>query len=1019
MGSISWKNGIGGDWSIASDWSSGTVPTGSDDVTINATGAYIITVSTAEGAHTLDLAAAGATLLVGAPLDVGGAAALTRGVVSIAAGQTLTLSGATSFGINGNYGPSVEGPGTLLTSGAVSLVAQTGGDFTDLYVGDGAAWTNSATVTDAGLIQFGVKVNDSASFTNQASGVFDLTTDNADITADTSGDTATFDNAGVLEKTGGTGVSRIAAAVTNTGTILAASGTLEFDGGGNFGGTVETSGSGVIGFADGNFTLAAAAITADLLVEGGTVDISTPRAASGGLTETSGVLELSVSASESGPFTATRGVVSIAAGRTLTLSGATSFGIDGNYGPSVEGPGTLLTSGAVSLVAETGGDFTDLYVGDGAAWTNSATVTDAGLIQFGVKVNDSASFTNQASGVFDLTTDNADITADTSGDTATFDNAGVLEKTGGTGVSRIAAAVTNTGTILAASGTLEFDGGGNFGGTVETSGSGVIGFADGNFTLAAAAITADLLVEGGTVDISTPRAASGGLTETSGVLELSASASEFGPLTVTRGVVSIAAGQTLTLSGATSFGINGNYGPSVEGPGTLLTSGVVSLVAQTGGDYTDLYVGDGAAWMNSATVTDAGLIQFGVKVNDTASFTNQASGVFDLTTDNADITADTSGDTAMFDNAGMLEKTGGTGVSAIAAAVTNTGTILAASGTLEFDGGGNFGGTVETSGSGVIGFADGNFTLAAAAITADLLVEGGTVDISTPRAMSGGLTETSGVLELSASASESGPFTAARGVVSIAAGQTLTLSGATSFGINGNYGPSVEGPGTLLTSGAVSLVAQTGGDFTDLYVGDGAAWTNSATVTDAGLIQFGVKVNDSASFTNQASGVFDLTTDNADITADTSGDTATFDNAGVLEKTGGTGVSRIAAAVTNTGTILAASGTLEFDGGGNFGGTVETSGSGVIGFADGNFTLAAAAITADLLVEGGTVDISTPRAASGGLTETSGVLELSVSASEFWPVHRHPRGGVDCRGSDADPDGGDELRDQRQLRSLG
>ena len=693
-----------------------------------------------------------------------------------------------------------------------------------------------------------MQVNDTASFTNQAGGVFDLTTDNADITADTSGDTATFDNAGMLEKTGGAGVSRIAAAVTNTGTIMAASGTLEFDDGGNFGGAI--SGTGTVAFAAGNSTLTALA-SASLLVDGGT-------------------LVGSSAANVTGAFTATRGVVSIAAGQTLALPGSTSFGINGNYGPSVEGPGTLLTSGAVSLVAQTGGDFTDLYVGDGAAWTNSATVTDAGLIQFGVKANDTASFTNQAGGVFDLTTDNADITIYTSGDTATFDNAGVLEKTGGTGVSAIAAAVTNTGTIMAASGTLEFDDGGNFGGAI--SGTGTVAFAAGNSTLTALA-SASLLVDGGT-------------------LVGSSAANVTGAFTATRGVVSIAAGQTLALPGSTSFGINGNYGPSVEGPGTLLTSGAVSLVAQSGGDFTDLYVGDGAAWTNSATVTDAGLIQFGVKANDTASFTNQASGVFDLTTDNADITIYTSGDTATFDNAGVLEKTGGTGVSAIAAAVTNTGTIMAASGTLEFDGGGNFGGAI--SGSGTVAFAAGNSTLTALA-SASLLVDGGT-------------------LVGSSAANVTGAFTATRGVVSIAAGQTLTLPGSTSFGINGNYGPSIEGPGTLLTSGVVSLVAQTGGDYTDLYVGDGAAWTNSATVTDAGLIQFGVKANDTASFTNQAGGVFDLTTDNADITAYASGDTATFDNAGVLEKTGGTGVSTVAAAITNSDLIATLDGTLLFTG---------------------------------------------------------------------------------------------------------
>ncbi|MBV9909750.1 MAG: hypothetical protein JOY52_19535, partial [Hyphomicrobiales bacterium] len=44
MAAVNWKNPVNGDWDVAADWSTGEVPTSADDVTISATGPYIVTV---------------------------------------------------------------------------------------------------------------------------------------------------------------------------------------------------------------------------------------------------------------------------------------------------------------------------------------------------------------------------------------------------------------------------------------------------------------------------------------------------------------------------------------------------------------------------------------------------------------------------------------------------------------------------------------------------------------------------------------------------------------------------------------------------------------------------------------------------------------------------------------------------------------------------------------------------------------------------------------------------------------
>ena len=870
-------------------------------------------------------------------------------------GETLKLTGASSFGSINAYGPYFYG--TIYTAGATTLATQTN-TYVDMYLGDGGTWTNSGTATIGGQIDFGFKAADTASFVNQAGGVFNLIDDYADIDAYTSYDTATFSNAGLLEKTGGTGTSAIYAVMTNTGSIVAASGTLAFYSGGSFGGSL--SGAGYIAFSGGTNTLTATAATANLLVNGGTLDVDINETVGSLAMSTGGTLAVTGSntVTVSGAFSmAGQGgglsLVTLASGGTLKLAGAASFDTINAYGPEISGPGTLSTSAATTLATQTT-NYVGLYLSAGATWTNSGTATIGGQIDFGVFAADTASFINQAGGVFNLIDDYADIDAYTSYDTATFSNAGLLEKTGGTGTSAIYATVTNTGSIVAASGTMAFYSGGSFGGSL--SGAGYIAFSGGSSTLTATAATANLLVNGGTLDVGVNETV-GSLAISSGELAVTGSdtMTVSGAFSAAGGggqhEITLVSGATLELNGSASFDTVNAYGPSILGPGTLYTAGATTLATQAAA-YVDLYLGGRATWTNSGNVTVGGQIDFGVYAADTASFINQAGGVFNLTDDYADIDAYTSYDTATFSNAGLLEKTGGTATSAIYAKVTNTGSIVAASGTTAFYSGGSFGGSL--SGAGYIAFSGGTSTLTATAATANLLVNGGTLDVGVNETV-GSLAISSGELAVTGSdtMTVSGAFSAAGGggqhEITLVSGATLKLNGSASFDTVNAYGPSILGPGTLYTAGATTLATQAAA-YVDLYLGGGGTWTNSGIATIGGQIDFGLTAADTASFVNQAGGVVNLTDDYASIVPYTSYDSATFSNAGLLEKTGNTGVSAIDATLTNTGTMLVSSGTLSLpvltnlSGTTLTGGTFEATAGAVLELAN-NTTIATAAAT--------------------------------------------------------------------------
>jgi hypothetical protein len=63
MAAISWENPSNGDWTVATDWSGGAVPSLSDSVTISASGSYTVTISSIDVANSLTFDAPQASLV--------------------------------------------------------------------------------------------------------------------------------------------------------------------------------------------------------------------------------------------------------------------------------------------------------------------------------------------------------------------------------------------------------------------------------------------------------------------------------------------------------------------------------------------------------------------------------------------------------------------------------------------------------------------------------------------------------------------------------------------------------------------------------------------------------------------------------------------------------------------------------------------------------------------------------------------------------------------------------------------
>jgi hypothetical protein len=950
MSKINWKNNLDGVWSNAANWSGGVLPGAADDVYLQTRTYHTITYSSTAGSTTIHsitatndgLAITGGalTVLAGASLEnvneSGGALYLdgptasisgtftdTQGYTALGTATTLTLGGTASFGTSNAFqnGATID-YGTLSTTGTTSTAAAPNPygyyyGYWQLTLGGGADWVNTGTVNDAGYILTGDGAGATAAITNAAHAQFDFTTDDGAILngsfynqyGQQVGGSSTFSNAGTLAKTGGTNTSYVDSAFTNTGLIDVATGTIEFDGGGSFGGTI--TGPGQVAFGGGSATLVASDFTAaDLLTDGSGALSITGSFTYGGGVNIVGSSSLSLDGS---PVDFTAGF-SEYNNSAIYLNGSTLTSNNvylGDYA-SLVGPGTLSLSGTSSLGIGNGEQYN---ISEGATLANSGTFDDNQYLDFNSPDLSGGSIVNSATGTFDVTGDWSIQSYNNYG-YGSFSNAGTFAKTGGTNTTYIFVGFTSTGVIDAATGTIEFDGGGTFGGTL--TGASQINFGGGTSTLTANALlsVANLGFDGGTLITSAPLAYVGNINLNSGALLLDGGTNTVGGYySQTGGTLNLGGGSFAAAGGFSStggtFALGGGslsvtnatlaYNGSLLGPGTVTLAGTTTIGYSTGNDY---YLSGGVAVTNNGTIDLNQYLYFQDSYGSGSTISNPTGSTFDITGDYSVYAQSYGADT--MSNAGTFAKTGGTNTSAIYAAFTNTGVISVSGGTLDFSGGGTFGGTL--TGAGTIEFDNGTDTLTTIAVfnAANLDLNGGTLLLeANENFRSAQFTDTGGGLDLNGfNASVLNANLSYYGTLS--GSGTLALAGTTTVGNGGGYQFYVQGGATLANSGTLNLnqyiyLSQDGG--------------GGYIVNNAGAI-FNVL---SDWYIGQGSGP------------------EQFTNAGTFAKTGGTGTTTVGAYFASTGKISSATGTIQFNGGGSFSGTL--TGAGEINFYNNSYAL--------------------------------------------------------------------------------
>ncbi len=371
-------------------------------------------------------------------------------------------------------------------------------------------------------------------------------------------------------------------------------------------------------------------------------------------------------------------------------------------------------------------------------------------------------------------------------------------------------------------------------------------------------------------------------------------------------------GGTLTAGGKVTVDGTGMLtGGEAEGKTAFVFDGTVAL-----GNYT---LGGATSLTNEKTTNLTGQITLGDTTGVNATIDNETGGVFNIGGDFG-ISQGPGAATALFVNAGELEKSGGTATSFIGVDFTDTGSIVVATaGTIEFGGPQNsFAGTISGAGQVYLGSGSKDAINKGTAITAAIFTISDNNTLAT-------LNENPGLAHA---------FNLQNGATLDLASVTLTLSGSNTF----QNGATLDGIGTLDTAAGSTT------DVSSFTLGGSLVWQNFGTVGEAGTFQLGDNTFNAARFINEKGGKYELTNDNGISIGAAFG--SLFVNQGTIEATAGSGTSQIFAEVTDTGAVVVQSGTIEFLGFNNsFAGAISGAGTFEIGGSGVNVIEKGATIT--------------------------------------------------------------------------
>jgi hypothetical protein len=733
---IAWTNQNGGVWSAASNWSPNQVPGPADTAIITNVGNYPVNITNNTTVGALSLGGASGTqslVITTATMTITGVVTVNpRGEVNLQ-GSTLTAgSPMTLNGVMNWTAGTFTGPVTVTTNGLLRISGV-----------NGKALVNGS-LTNAGTVIYGGSGNlgwTGSTINNLAGALFDMQGDGT--VFHSSGPPAVFHNGGVLRKSAGTGTSQFSTvALNNSGIVEVQTGTIQFGGGGTFGGqfniiagaALNLSGGGTI---TGTFN---AALGATVTFSGGSFGVipTSSLAGQGAYRMTGGQVTL---VERIPNLQLQGGTVSLAAGfqggtiTNLAITGAILAGTNRVTGTlifsngQIHGPLTVAEGGLLEWIAGTvSTNLTVLSNGlvrlsgfNGKSFLNGV-LTNSGTVIYGGSGNlgiSSGTIYNLAGGLFDIQGDATMFHS--SGFQPVFHNAGLLRKSAGTGTTTFSGvALNNSGIVEGLSGTIQFGDGGTFGGqlsvaagaTLNLSGGGTI---TGTFN---AALGGTVTFSGGSFGVIPTSSLTGpGLYRltSNGQLTL---VERIPNLQLQGGTVSLAAGfqggtiTNLTIAGATLVGTNLLTGTLIFSNGTIngpLTVAGGGLLEWLGGTIaSNLTVlsnglvrlsGSTGKSLNNGALTNSGTVIYGGSGNlgmSSSAIYNLAGGLFDLQSDG--LMFYSSGTQPVFHNAGLLRKSAGEGTSTFSTVpLNNSGTVELLTGTLTISGFSTLGGQINVA----------------------------------------------------------------------------------------------------------------------------------------------------------------------------------------------------------------------------------------------------------------------------------------------------------------------------------
>jgi uncharacterized repeat protein (TIGR03803 family) len=372
-------------WSDGANWSLGTPPSPGQTVLFTNNASVKSFTSTVDAGFTNAIGVLqidgtwGGTITVNSPLTVAGEFTLASG--SFGGSGAVTLGGSGSQWTGGQID---LGSGGFANTGILNADTTAG----NLVLTGAGTLSNNGTINEAGTNSLVLENN--ATLDNAAGATFDLT-DNGSVSASGSG---TLSNAGVLEKTGGTGTSTIGTTtITNTGTVAVSSGTLDI--------------SATVAQVSGKtLTAGAWTVTGDATVHA-QLDITS----TGHLTTLGSRARVTLDGPKAN-FSNLSGLTTIAKGASFSLLGGQSFTTAGaltNKGKLTVAPGSVLTVNG-SFTQTSTGTLTIELGGTRTSPTFGQLVSTTGTVALGGSLDVTATVLPAVGSAFEL--------VDNEGDTA-------------------------------------------------------------------------------------------------------------------------------------------------------------------------------------------------------------------------------------------------------------------------------------------------------------------------------------------------------------------------------------------------------------------------------------------------------------------------------------------------------------------------------------------------------------------------------------------------------------------------